>query len=64
MLAMMLEGVKSFGKAYCALCTRTVDAELVTKTSAESRKFGLRVAPGQKCPRCSASLDAAFVIAN
>jgi uncharacterized protein (UPF0212 family) len=61
MPAVILENTKLLGKVYCTLCTRTVEAEVV---SAESRRSPLRVAPGQKCPRCSASLDAAFVIAS
>jgi uncharacterized protein (UPF0212 family) len=64
MPVVILEEPKLLGKAYCALCTRTVEAELVTNVNAESRKPRVRVAPGQKCPRCSASLDAAFVVAS
>jgi len=40
---------------YCPLCTHTVPG----KVSAVSGK--LRVTPGQKCPRCSSSLDAGYV---
>jgi hypothetical protein len=64
MPAVILENAKLLGRVYCPLCTRTVEAELSTPVPAESRKLRTRVAPGQKCPRCSASLDAAFVIAN
>jgi hypothetical protein len=58
----VLEGIKSFGKVYCTLCTRTVDAEVAVQPNLVYRKANLRVIPGQKCPRCSSSLDAAFVV--
>ena len=58
----VLEGIKSFGKVYCTLCTRTVDAEVTVQPNMVYRKATLRVIPGQKCPRCSTSLDAAFVM--
>jgi uncharacterized protein (UPF0212 family) len=41
---------------YCPICTHTVDAEVVTV------RKGVWVKPGQKCPRCNASLDAAFAL--
>ncbi len=44
------------GAVYCPLCTHTVDAN-VTKTAK-----GTRVVAGQRCPRCSSSLDAGYVI--
>jgi uncharacterized Zn finger protein (UPF0148 family) len=49
--------VKSYpGDVYCPICTHTVHAEvLVGRKSAQ-------VKPGQKCPRCSASLDAGYVL--
>ncbi len=42
-------------KVYCPMCTHTVDAqvEVVGKRA--------QVRAGQKCPRCSASLDAGFI---
>jgi hypothetical protein len=58
----VLEGVKSFGKVYCTLCTRTVDAQVMVQSNQVYRKASLRVVSGQKCPRCSSSLDAAFVV--
>lgn len=41
---------------YCPICTHTVQATVVP--------FGksARVKPGQKCPRCSSSLDAGYVL--
>jgi len=44
------------GQALCPICTHTVPAEI----SIKGRAVG--VAPGQKCPRCGASLDVAVVI--
>ncbi len=44
------------GWAYCPICTHVVETEVVV--------FGKRtvVKPGHKCPRCSASLEAASVV--
>lgn len=44
------------GGVYCPLCTHTVEAN-VTKTAR-----GTKVVPGQRCGRCSSSLDAGYVI--
>jgi len=44
------------GQVHCPMCTHSVEAEVE-----ENGKF-VRVAPGQKCPRCSATLDVAAVI--
>ena len=63
MPSVTLEGLKSLGRVYCALCSRTVEAAIIAQPNPGSRKARLRVSPGQKCPRCCASLDAAFVIA-
>jgi hypothetical protein len=61
-MPVVVEGVKSLGKVYCTLCTRTVDAEIIVQPNLVYRKANLKVAAGQKCPRCSSSLDAAFVV--
>jgi hypothetical protein len=45
------------GQALCPICTHTVPAHV----DMVKGKFP-RVAPGQKCPRCSASLDVAVVV--
>jgi hypothetical protein len=42
----------------CPICTHTVPAEVDLKGKL---KFA-RVSPGQRCPRCGASLDVAVVI--
>lgn len=41
---------------HCPMCTHTVDADIV--------QLGRRVfvKPGQKCPRCSGSLDASYIL--
>ncbi|MCP5118102.1 MAG: hypothetical protein GY953_45390 [bacterium] len=44
------------GPVHCNSCTHTVEAEIVFN---RKRPY---VNPGQKCPRCSSSLDAAFVL--
>lgn len=46
----------STGAVHCPICTHTVSAEVV--------HAGKRVVvkPGQKCPRCSSTLDAAYIL--
>ena len=44
------------GLAHCPICTHTVPAEIDLKG-----KYA-RVAKGQKCPRCGASLEVAVVV--
>jgi len=44
------------GSVYCLICTRTVEAEVIV----EGRKAFVKA--GQKCPRCSSSLDPAYVL--
>jgi len=44
------------GQALCPMCTHTVPAEVNVKG-----RYA-RVAPGQKCQRCGASLDVAVVV--
>jgi hypothetical protein len=48
---------QSLGLAYCPICTHTVDAAVVT----EPRRAP-KVVAGQRCRRCSASLDAGYVV--
>jgi hypothetical protein len=47
---------KATGAVYCPLCTHTVPATVIYGPR------GARVTPGQKCQRCSSSLDAGYVI--
>jgi hypothetical protein len=44
------------GAVHCPICTHNVDADIV--------QTGRRVMvkPGQKCPRCSSTLDVAYII--
>ena len=44
------------GQVHCPICTRTVSADV------EQIRKVVRVVPGQKCPRCSATLDVAAVM--
>lgn len=44
------------GLVYCLICTHTVEAELVQS----GRKVFIK--SGQKCPRCTSSLDAGYVM--
>jgi hypothetical protein len=46
----------STAKVYCPMCTHTVDATV----ELEPRRT--QVKQGQKCPRCSGSLDAGYVM--
>ena len=47
----------SRGSVYCLICTHTVEADVVP--GGRNRLF---VRAGQKCPRCSSPLDAAYVV--
>ena len=47
---------ESEGFAHCPMCTHTVPAQVVSTRKTSFTK------PGQKCPRCGATLDAAYVI--
>jgi uncharacterized protein (UPF0212 family) len=55
MTAMMMDN-KTMGVLYCPICTRYVDGQVI-----RGGKKAV-VAPGQKCPRCASSLDAAMVV--
>jgi len=44
------------GHVHCPICTHTVDADV------EQVGKIVRVVPGQKCSRCSATLDVAAVL--
>jgi uncharacterized protein (UPF0212 family) len=54
MKALIEKGVS--GQVHCPICTHTVPAtiDIVGKRAIVSR--------GQRCPRCSATLDAAMVV--
>ena len=46
----------STAKVYCPMCTHTVDATV------ELHAKHAKVVRGQKCPRCSGSLDAGYIM--
>lgn len=48
--------VESPGYLHCPICTHTVQGTVITRGRAT------KVKPGQKCSRCSASLDPAYII--
>lgn len=45
------------GVLYCPICTRYVDGDVRALATKK-----MQVVPGQKCPRCASSLDAAIVV--
>lgn len=47
------------GKVYCPMCTHTVEAEIQRVQGRHARR--LAVKPGQKCPHCTAPLDAGYI---
>lgn len=44
------------GQVHCPICTHTVPADIDIKGK------NVRVAPGQRCPRCRSSLDVAVIV--
>jgi hypothetical protein len=48
--------VESKGFLHCPICTHTVPGIVLTQGKHQ------KVKPGQKCPRCSASLDPAYIL--
>jgi uncharacterized protein (UPF0212 family) len=44
------------GQVHCPICTHNVSADI------DMNGKRPRVVPGQKCPRCASTLDAAFVL--
>ncbi|MEO7144529.1 MAG: hypothetical protein ABI165_13605 [Bryobacteraceae bacterium] len=55
-IAVGVEGNVFRAQVYCPICTHTVDAAVI-----HSGKRNI-VKPGQKCARCSASLDAGYIM--
>lgn len=43
------------GSVYCPICTHTVEATILSNGKVSKTK------PGQRCARCSASLDAGYI---
>ena len=50
------KAVETKGFVYCPICTHTVEAIVVANGKSANTK------PGQKCSRCSASLDPAYIM--
>lgn len=48
--------VESKGYLHCPICTHTVEGTVTTQGRT------MKVKPGQKCSRCSASLDPAYIL--
>ena len=46
--------IKAF--VHCPICTHTVEGTILSQGKT------LKVKPGQKCSRCSASLDPAYIL--
>ncbi len=46
----------STGAVHCPMCTHSVEAAIVH----QGRRMFIK--PGQKCPRCSSTLDAAYIL--
>jgi transposase-like protein len=54
--AQTLKTTEAKGFVYCPICTHTVEAIVV------SNRKTAKVKPGQKCSRCSASLDPGYIM--
>ena len=48
--------IETKGFVYCPICTHTVEAVVLTNGKTAKTK------PGQKCARCSASLDPGYIM--
>jgi hypothetical protein len=61
MAAEMIVAEKPEAEMCCPMCTHTVQgAAYAVKAAGWQRKWA--PVPGQKCPRCWTSLDAAFIV--
>jgi hypothetical protein len=60
-MATVLENKALRARVYCPICTHTVEADVVP---VEHHRWNRKmlVAEGQRCRRCNASLDAAYVL--
>jgi hypothetical protein len=47
-------------RVYCPICTHTVEADVILMNPGPPRR--MKVAEGQRCRRCSTSLDAAYIL--
>jgi len=60
MTSTKLARVATTAKVYCPMCTHTVDATVEHHPRHAARHT--LVKRGQKCPRCSGSLDAGYIM--
>jgi len=59
-MAALLDSKVLQARVYCPICTHTVEADVVAVEHGLRRK--MRVVVGQRCRRCDAALDAAYVL--
>jgi uncharacterized Zn finger protein (UPF0148 family) len=59
-MATLLDQRVLTGRVYCPICTHTVEAEVVVVERGLHRK--MQAVEGQRCRRCNAKLDAAYVL--
>ena len=59
-MASLLDSKALRARVYCPICTHTVEADVVSVERGLNRK--IKVVKGQKCRRCSAVLDAAYIL--
>ena len=59
-MAALLDSKVIQGRVYCPICTHTVEAEVTAVEQGLRRK--MQVVKGQRCGRCHAALDAAYVL--
>jgi len=59
-MAALLDNKVLQARVYCPICTHTVEADAVAVERGLQRK--IKVLEGQRCRRCQATLDAAYVL--
>lgn len=59
-MATLLESKALRARVYCPICTHTVEADVTAVEKGWNRK--MHVIEGQRCGRCSAVLDAAYIL--
>ena len=60
-MATVLESKALRARVYCPICTHTVEADVVA-VDRDHWNRKMKVAKGQRCRRCSTSLDAAYIL--
>jgi hypothetical protein len=59
-MAVLLENKATVARVHCPICTHTVEADVAPVERGWTRK--MKVVQGQRCRRCSALLDAAYIL--